>query len=412
MFNPTSFSSSSLRETQKTFLAVLAIGVLLMRTFFLQPRFELGIPNNLLEEEEAGPVEEYDNNVYPSITFNSLAGGGSSEVTCQDVQDHVSKGEWEDPNGGKIFIRRVITDPPFYVSVHNEGYDPVRWKYLFETGDYYEKEVRTRFEYILWEYHHSLHRNDEDNMPTTRAIPIVLDVGGNIGYYTLLSSAWGHYVITFEINPSNLIRLCESIQYNGFHDRVILHRIGMSNTTGNLLGITVDWNPGATGLEQQNNNPPMPNHLETNETIARAHQFTVTTMTLDDFISDRPGGGWYDRKDDFVINLWKLDTEGHEGQILQGSKDLIQSRIVRNILIEFRPNVREATDLLLDAGYVIVDDRLSSSTTTTKNRTRTLLTKEDSSQFLDHEAIRVVQKRNFQYADLWFRLAELPFSIP
>ena len=128
-----------------------------------------------------------------STVFASIA-EGHDQTSCDQVRDYVSRGDWEDPNRGKLFLRRVVTEPGFYVSVHDKKYDPVRYRSIFEQGDYYEEKVRKRFEYILSEHQHEM-------------MPIVLDVGGNIGYYTLLSSAWNHYVITFELNPANIIRL-------------------------------------------------------------------------------------------------------------------------------------------------------------------------------------------------------------
>ena len=321
-----------------------------------------------------------------STVFASIA-GGDDETRCDQVRHYVSRGDWEDPNQGKLFLRQVVTEPSFFVSVHDKTYDPVRFDSIFEKGDYYEENVRKRFEYILSEYQHE-------------KMPLVLDVGGNIGYYTLLSSVWNHYVITFEVNPANLIRLCESIAQNEFDDQVAVYRVGLSNTTGRLHGVTVGRNPGQVGLldEQDKRNTLVADSFKGNETKSKTNQFTVTTMTLDDFVTQR---GWYDRND-ISITLWKLDTEGHEPHILEGSRRFIQSRLAKNILLEFRPETRTAANLLLDAGYLIVDDSSMGE--------KGLLTREASSQFLDSESIRIAKKKNFKYADHWFRLSELSFQ--
>jgi len=321
-----------------------------------------------------------------STIFASIA-GGSDQTRCDQVRDYVSRGDWEDPNQGKLFLRQVVTDPSFFVSVHDKRYDSVRYSSIFEKGDYYEENVRKRFEYILSEHQHE-------------TMPVVLDVGGNIGYYTLLSSVWNHYVITFEVNPANLMRLCESISQNDFDDQVAIYRLGLSNTTGRLHGVQVGKNPGQVGLldEEDKRNTLVADYFKGNETKSKTKKFTVTTITLDDYVTQR---GWYDRSD-INITLWKLDTEGHEPHILEGSRQFIQSKLAKNILLEFRPETRAAADLLLDAGYLIVDDSSVGE--------KRLLTREASSQFLDSESIRITMKRNFKYADHWFRLAELPFQ--
>ncbi len=122
-------------------------------------------------------------------------GADDGAISCDVVQERVQSGQWEDPNHGQLFLRQVITKPSFYISVHNQEYDRIRYNSIFETGDYYEVEVRERFEYILgenqkdWDYHHSKFNHQR--------MPLVVDIGGNIGYYTLLSAAWKHAVVTF-----------------------------------------------------------------------------------------------------------------------------------------------------------------------------------------------------------------------
>ena len=332
-------------------------------------------------------VDDDEGGVDPQLIIFASIAGGDNQTRCDHVRDSVYRGDWEDPNQGKVFLRKVVTEPSFFVSVHDKTYDPIRFGSIFEKGDYYEKRVRERFEYILSEHQYEL-------------MPLVLDVGGNIGYYTLLSSAWNHYVITFELNPSNIIRLCESTAQNQFDDQVAIYRVGLSNTTGRLHGFQVGWNPGEVGLLDENDkkNTLVTDFFKGNETKSMMNKFTATTITLDDFVTQR---GWYDRND-INISLWKLDTEGHEPHILEGSRRFIQSRLAKNILLEFRPQTRTAADLLLDAGYVIVVDSAKGE--------KRLLSPEDSSQFLDSETIRISNSKNMPYADHWFRLAELSFQ--
>jgi len=84
------------------------------------------------------------------------------------------------------------------------------------------------------------------------------------------------------------------------------------------------------------------------------HAFT-TTVTLDTFAQER---GWFD-KPDLSVAILKLDVEGKEPQIIEGSKRLLRSGIVENVLTEFRrlsrSTIQEAIYTLLETGYTLVD---------------------------------------------------------
>ena len=79
---------------------------------------------------------------------------------------------------------------------------------------------------------------------------IFLDVGGNIGWFTLLAKAHGaSKVYTFEPNPVNVVRVCESLKLNGWEDDVDLMMVGVSDEDGKqpLFRVDVD-NPGTLHL--------------------------------------------------------------------------------------------------------------------------------------------------------------------
>lgn len=107
-------------------------------------------------------------------------------ISCDSVQRYIDNGHWPDPNQGVFYVRRVEDPPNFLVSVHSQSYDRLRFSTIYSKGRYYERNVIERFHRIL------------DRAPKNS---IVLDVGGNIGYYTLLSAGLGQVVHTFEINP-------------------------------------------------------------------------------------------------------------------------------------------------------------------------------------------------------------------
>ena len=112
-------------------------------------------------------------------------------------------------------------------------------------------------------------------------------------------------------------------------------------------------------------------------------------------------------KQDIVI--LKIDTEGHEPQILQGARNLLQDNIVHNVLMEYRTSCRDAVfEILLQNGYVLVYDEPST------NRPRTMLSQEQSKTVIDriHQTWEKSNAKEDAYEDLWFRLAShrLPTS--
>jgi FkbM family methyltransferase len=267
-----------------------------------------------------------------SSFLSSVAGGGA--VTCREVQERVDRGEWHDPNEGKIFARRIVTEPHFLVSVHNDTYDMVRWQNIFVKGKYYEDLVHSRFLEIL----------------SAKPRSLVLDVGANIGYYTLLSAALGHVVISFEINPANIVRICESLHLNQWKDseQVAIFQRGASNVDGVTLQVLIPKNPGQAFMKE------MEGVLPDQSNATSTHHAYTTTVTLDSFAQERR---WFDTPG-FSISLLKLDVEGKEPQIIEGAKRLLKSGIVQNILTEFRrlgrPTIQKAIATLLDSGYTLV----------------------------------------------------------
>ena len=87
-------------------------------------------------------------------------------------------------NAPKFVAHTHKTPRPYYVSLHDPAYDKTR-ALLLDKGRYYETTLQDRWSEILLQA-----------PPGVR----VLDVGGNIGYYSLFSASLGNFVIdTFEV---------------------------------------------------------------------------------------------------------------------------------------------------------------------------------------------------------------------
>jgi FkbM family methyltransferase len=276
-------------------------------------------------------------------TEQSIVRQGS--LTCAEAKEKVVRGEWSDPNRGQIFARETVTLPHFVVSLHNKEYDEVRWKTLMEEGKYYETEVHARFVEIL------------KHQPRS----YVLDVGTNIGYYTLLSAALGHDVISFEPNPSNILRLCESLRLNEWsHHNVNIFQRAISDVEGEMT-LFVPHNPGQAFLKP----------LEDGET--GDHKAKTRVVTLDKFAEEQ---GWFDRKD-FSITLLKIDVEGKDPQVVLGGSRLLASGLVKNVLSEARRFGREIVFnsfvTLFEAGFMLKEPAVTMKGTTPKEHAQSVV---------------------------------------
>lgn len=142
---------------------------------------------------------------------------------------------------------------------------------------------------------------------------VVVDVGANIGYYTLLAASKVGYsgkVIAFEpgIQNCNLIKM--SLAANNFRN-VVVHSCAVADLDGEV-GFNMDDSNGSI------------NHRNPAEST-----YQVQAVQLDSFLEAEPR-----------IDLIKLDIEGAEGRAVKGMQSLLQQH--RPIIFtEFSPKALE-----------------------------------------------------------------------
>jgi len=174
----------------------------------------------------------------------------------------------------------------------------------------------------------------------------VIDVGANLGFYTLMAAAFGHKVIAFEPQPHCQMWIKAATYLNGFVDQITLipSMVGMNTSfTAEFdprTGCWGTWPISAGGHLAGEKQPPV----------------TITTQRLDDVVNDLI-------PKDAPIHLLKIDVEGVEALVLRSARKLIESGRVRNFIIEFngyrysfyklrRSLVELEMNFLYDAGYV------------------------------------------------------------
>ena len=101
-------------------------------------------------------------------------------------------------NYHRAFATVTKTDKPFYVATHDDQIDAIRSS-IMKYQRYYEKQLTARVAEIFEE---KSAQGEES---------IMLDVGANIGWFSLVAAAHGATkVYSFEPNMQNTVRFCES----------------------------------------------------------------------------------------------------------------------------------------------------------------------------------------------------------
>jgi FkbM family methyltransferase len=169
-----------------------------------------------------------------------------------------------------------------------------------------------------------------------------IDVGANIGYYTLLAAKlvgpFGR-VIAFEPEPGVFELMKRGVEANGFRQGVYLERKALSNKRGILELYLSSTNRGENSI--------VPTRGES--------RISVPAVTLDEYL----GSGHH-------VDFIKMDIEGGEGFALEGMQQTLRSNPNIDIAMELSPWSLEHAgytpmhllDLLREDGFIahIIDE--------------------------------------------------------
>jgi FkbM family methyltransferase len=171
---------------------------------------------------------------------------------------------------------------------------------------------------------------------------VVIDVGANIGYYTLLFAQLvgiEGWVFAFEPEPDNFTILQQNIQLNQYHNISLVQKaLSAENKTTKLF--LCNENKGMHRLYPS---------------VCCAENINVNSVRLDDELPS-----WVQH-----VNFIKMDIEGAEYLALLGMQDLIR-HYKPYLLTEFSPaalfeagvDATQYIKLLLDLGFVLYDVKL------------------------------------------------------
>ena len=175
----------------------------------------------------------------------------------------------------------------------------------------------------------------------------VIDVGANIGYYTLqfakLVGPTGH-VYAFEPDPENYKLLCRNVAQNGYANVTTIQK-AVSNCSAQLKLFRNEENFGDHRIYDCDNGRP---------------SVTVDTISLDQYVATI----------DRAIDVIKFDIQGAEAMAFEGMSKLLHDHTALQIITEFWPRglkmsgtePRKFLENLIEHGFQVkVIDEQSSS---------------------------------------------------
>jgi FkbM family methyltransferase len=143
---------------------------------------------------------------------------------------------------------------------------------------------------------------------------VILDIGANIGYYTLIFAklvGQEGKVFAFEPEPDNFALLKKNVETNGYKN-VILVQKAVSNKTEKTKLYLCEASAGDHRIY---------------DSLDGRKSIEIEAIRLDDYFKG------YDGKIDFI----KMDIQGAEGRAIQGMPNLLDKNKTVRIITEFWP---------------------------------------------------------------------------
>jgi FkbM family methyltransferase len=165
---------------------------------------------------------------------------------------------------------------------------------------------------------------------------VVLDLGANLGYFSLLASKLvgdGGKVFAFEPEPKNYQLLLKNIDINGYHNIIALPK-AISAKSGKMSLFINANDSGSHTLHKPNSRGSFPTQID------------IESVSLDDYFA----GGFTS------INVIKMDIEGTEPKAFLGMREILSKNPNLIIIMEFFPSIiREAGDSPEDFAHQIFE---------------------------------------------------------
>ena len=161
----------------------------------------------------------------------------------------------------------------------------------------------------------------------------VIDVGSNVGRYSLIAAKKGANVLAIEANPQTFEVLAKNCKINDF-ENIELMNVAVSNRSGKLTLYYAEGYDGISSVDK--------NWIESINQLKPTAAIEVRSEKLDVLRSFN--------KVDWLL----IDVEGHEVEVLEGAANTLS--ITKRIIIEVELANREKVLKILDSFVPIKEE--------------------------------------------------------
>jgi len=171
----------------------------------------------------------------------------------------------------------------------------------------------------------------------------LLDIGANIGIYSLYAAYRGIDVIAIEPDALNYALLNLNIKLNNFGEKIVPYCIAIhekNKFSKFYIGKSYQWGGAMNTFDNKLNYK--------GEEFMPVHSQGIYGVNLDSFLDNLPS----------VPNHIKIDVDGNENYILMGGKELLKNKTLKSILIELdesRGDYESSKTLIQQSGFNLVE---------------------------------------------------------
>jgi FkbM family methyltransferase len=153
---------------------------------------------------------------------------------------------------------------------------------------------------------------------------IFLDIGANVGIYSIYASYFAEKVYSFEPDALNYSMLNLNIYDNKVSHKILAYPLALHNTSKfNTLNIQSYQYGGALSSFENKND-------QFQKKFIPIFNQGCFSMTLDDIYEK-----FFSNKDKFLNEIHcKIDVDGNENLILEGSKKILRFKKIKSFLVE------------------------------------------------------------------------------
>ena len=253
-------------------------------------------------------IQQTMRNVIPTPGKKSLK-VYSRDLNNWNLDNNVCK---TNTNFQRAWLKTTIGNTPIYI--HNINDDIWISKNLFTNGQWEGDFVSLVFRLLLKDNVHDIH---------------FVDLGANIGVFTLAVAKLGLKVIAVEPLSINLQRLCKSVEEGvsedgaPFADRVTIIHNALSDVRENVQLGKDRQNVGGTYVLKDSNEKKVQGSA-----VNGKYNDVVMTAKLDDLLQ-LPNF-------DLKKVILKIDVEGYESKVFNGGRAFFNTVDVQAVLMEWR----------------------------------------------------------------------------